>query len=182
MKTGTDSPVKTGFAIVLVIVAIFYVARWVMGSNSGPSGTASSASAQAGRKGQAINSLDPTLRTDLLRDEENTQYESKGRNIFLLQAELPKPVQSPMAQQQTVPIYQGPPPPPPINLKFYGYGNHPGQPKRIFLSRGDDIWVAKEGDVVDRRYRIVKINPTSVEIEDVLSNNRQSIPLSPGQG
>jgi hypothetical protein len=180
MKAGTESPVKTGLAILLAIVAVFYVARWVMGSNGTASGAKSSTAQQ---KGAAFNALDPTLRTDLLADEEQTHYESKGRNIFLLEAELPKPVTPPVttpaATTTPQPVYQGPPP---INVKFFGYANRAGEPKRVFLSRGDDIWVAKEGDVVDRRYKILKINATSVEIEDVLSNNRQSIPLSQGQG
>ncbi len=178
MKTGTDNPVKTGLAILLGIVAIFYVARWVIGGNETAT-TSRSTAAQVGKKGQRVNPLDPTLRTDLLKDEEETKYESKGRNIFLLQTELPKPITPPIAQPETE-LYKGPPPPPPINVKFFGFANRPGESKRIFLSRGEDIWVAKEGDIVDRRYKIVKINANSVEIEDVLSNNRQSIPLSQG--
>jgi hypothetical protein len=176
MKTGTDSPVKTGLAILLGIAAIFYVARWVMGSNETQKSATTSA-VQIGKKGQ-INSLDPILRTDLLRDEEETQYQSKGRNIFVLQAELPKTITPPITTPNPTPIYSGPPPPPPINLKFFGFANKAGEPRKIFLSRGEDIWVAKEGEVVDRRYKVVKINSTSVEIEDVLSNNRQSIPLT----
>ena len=42
------------------------------------------------------------------------------------------------------------------------------------------MFVGSEGDIVDRRYRIVKIGPGSVEIEDLLNNNRQTIPLSQG--
>jgi hypothetical protein len=173
MKAGTDSPLKTGLAILLGILAIFYVARWAIGSHA--TRPAAHAAAQSA-KGQSISSLDPTLRTDLLKDEEGTKYESKGRNIFLLQAELPQPqtpVYTPPPTPQ--PIVQGPPP---IPVKFFGYANRPGEAKRVFLSRDQDIWVAKEGDVIDRRYKIVRINPTSVEVEDVLSNNRQSIPLS----
>jgi len=33
---------------------------------------------------------------------------------------------------------------------------------------------------VNRRYKIVRIHATQVEIEDVLTNNRQTIPLTPG--
>jgi len=176
MKTGTDSRVKTGLAILLAIVAVFYVARWIMGASE-TSSTPSSI-AQSG-KAQRVNSLDPALRTDLLKDEEDTKYESKGRNIFLLQAELPKPITPPVNPnpQPPVPLVQAPPP---INVTFFGFANRPGEAKRIFLSSGEDIWVAKEGDIVDRRYRIVKINANSVELEDVLSNNRQSIPLKQG--
>ena len=78
------------------------------------------------------------------------------------------------------PVNTGPPPPPPIPLKFYGFSNKPGQPRSIFLADGDDIFIGHEGDIVNRRYRIIHIMPTQVEIEDVQNSNRQTIPLSQG--
>ena len=42
------------------------------------------------------------------------------------------------------------------------------------------MFIAGEGDIVDRRYRILHIGPGSVEVEDVLNNNRQTIPLTQG--
>ena len=51
--------------------------------------------------------------------------------------------------------------------------------KRIFLSKGEDIFVAKEGDIVDRRYKVVHIGTNSVEVQDVLTNYPpQTLPLS----
>ena len=73
-----------------------------------------------------------------------------------------------------------PAPPPPIDLKFYGYATPAGGTKRIFLAQGEDVFIAREGDIVDRRYKVVRISGTAVEILDVLSNNRQSIPLNQG--
>jgi hypothetical protein len=63
-------------------------------------------------------------------------------------------------------------------LKFYGFASKPGEPKKVFLSQGEDVFIASEGETVDRRYKVLHISPMSVEIEDVLSNNRQMIPLS----
>jgi hypothetical protein len=77
-----------------------------------------------------------------------------------------------------------PPPvaaPPPIPLKFFGFASHPGEPKRIFLSKGDDVFIAGEGEIVDRRYKVVRISPNSVEIQDVVgSGPPQNIPLTQG--
>ena len=73
-----------------------------------------------------------------------------------------------------------PPPPPPIPLKFYGFTGNKSGPKQVFLSKGDDIFIAKEGQIIDRRYKIIKIGPNSVEVEDVLTNNRQTLPLTAG--
>src|SRR5439155_981691 len=69
---------------------------------------------------------------------------------------------------------------PAITLKFFGFANKPGEPKRVFLSQGDDVFIAAEGDIVDRRYKVLRISPMAVEVEDVLNNNRQSIPLTQG--
>ena len=135
----------------------------------------------APRRQSAAQSLDPTLRTDLLKISEDTKYEGTGRNIFKAFIEIPtvykSPVQQPVAQN-TGP--EPPPPPPPIDLKFYGYATPAGGTKRIFLAQGEDVFIAREGDIVDRRYKVVRISGTAVEILDVLSNNRQSIPLNQG--
>ncbi len=42
-------------------------------------------------------------------------------------------------------------------LKFYGYAGPKNGGKKIFLIKGEDIFLAKEGDVVDRRYKIVRV-------------------------
>ena len=70
-----------------------------------------------------------------------------------------------------------PPPPPPINLGFYGYAAEKTGQKQVFLLHGDDIFIASEGDVVDRRYKVVKINAASVQVEDIPYHNTQTLPL-----
>jgi hypothetical protein len=125
--------------------------------------------------------LDPTLQLDLLRQSEGTQYAGMGRNIFVTGS---LPIENPKANgtTDTAKQYVLPPipPPPPINLKFFGFASKPGEPKKVFLSQGEDVFIAGEGDIVDRRYRILRISPASVDVEDVLNNNRQSIPLTQG--
>lgn len=203
MKVGAENRNKLYAAIGLMSLALLLVARMLF--SSGPSPVPSPAAAtsdvspapaarvrvvsrrtsgprSSARKLAATpHSIDPTLRFDWLNASENTKYEGNGRNIFMAQAEIPQPVASAVLDQQKLAqMPQGPPPPPPINLKFYGFASKPGEPKAIFLSQGEDIFVAREGDIVDRRYKVVHINPLSVEIEDVLTNNTQSIPLSQG--
>jgi hypothetical protein len=116
-----------------------------------------------------------------LKISEDTKYEGTGRNIFKVFVDIPKPIVQ--VATETPPEQQGPaqpPPPPPIDLKFYGYATPAGGTKRIFLAQGEDVFIAREGDIVDRRYKVVRISSTAVEILDVLSNNRQSIPLNQG--
>ena len=66
-------------------------------------------------------------------------------------------------------------------MKFYGFASRPGEPKRIFLKLGEDVFVAGEGEIVDRRYKVIRISPNSVEIQDVVNSGPpQTIPLTQG--
>jgi hypothetical protein len=123
----------------------------------------------------------------LLASSERTVYEGNGRNIFVSQAEevvIPKPGAPGQTDVKPVDLgYQRPtiPPPPPIPLKFYGFASSPGEPKKIFLKQGEDVFVAGEGEIVNRRYKVIRISPTSVEIQDlVTSGPPQNIPLTQG--
>jgi len=140
------------------------------------------ASSTGGKKQSAVASLDPTLHFDLLKGSEDTKYGGTGRNIFRVFVEPPPPpivpVVAPGPKTPTPPQIT---PPPPSNLRFYGFAtSRPDGAKRIFLTKNEDVFIAAEGDIVDRRYKVVRISPNSVEILDVLSNNRESIPLSAG--
>jgi hypothetical protein len=190
VQIGAENRKKLFLAIALMVVALLLLGRFLFAGGGSPTpvtAASPSASAPASRKPTtkkelgAVRSLDPTLRYDWLKASEDTKYQGTGRNIFRAQVDIPKPIVNPVKDQQAqVNTPPQPPPPPPINLKFFGYANRPGESKRIFLSQGEDVFVAHEGDIIDRRYRILHITPTSVEVEDVLNNNRQSIPLTQG--
>jgi hypothetical protein len=205
VKTGADNPRMVLLAVVLVAIAAYVIVRNFGGTETSPTPAAqqrtatpgeTQAPAAAGRtpRGRADRSariaipqtLDPTLRLDILAAVESKEYEGKGRNIFSLRPDPPPPMPKipepvkPVVTDNQPQMPPGPPPPPPINLKFYGMASRAGEPKRVFLSNGDDIFMGGEGDIVNRRYRIVRIGTNTVEIEDVLSNSRQTIPMTQG--
>jgi hypothetical protein len=198
MQVGTENKTKLYAAIALAAVAVVLLGRWIFSSegNSSQAATATppavsatpDTSRAAPRRGKSAakprreRSIDPTLRYEWLKASEETQYKGTGRNIFQAQVDIPRPIAQ-VAQRTApppTPVPQGPPPPPPIDLKFFGFASRPGEPKRVFLSQGEDVFVAAEGDIVDRRYKILRISAASVEVEDVLNNNRQEIFLTPG--
>jgi len=125
--------------------------------------------------------LDPTLHPELMAQAESLEYTGKGRNIFSLTSmpvEIPQPVKT--ARNTPPPAPTGPPPPappPPIELTFFGYSSRQSGLRRAFLLKGDDVFIASEGDVVDHRYKVVKIAPMSVQVEDIPYANTQSLPL-----
>jgi hypothetical protein len=189
MKPAAASKTKTRSAIVLCIVAMLTIAWSLMTSRSGPSSEpASPAVASSANRNSALRSesLDPRLHLYLLENSEKVKYEGKGINIFNGGAEpveISKPKVSPLLrqqQEQANSIAHLPPPPPKIPLSYFGISSGNGEKSKAFLSNGDDVWVAREGDVVDRHYKIVRISPTAVEVEDLLNNNRQTISLKQG--
>ena len=192
MKAGFEDRRKVYAVIGLSIVAAFLFWRVF---NSGSSSTVSAAStpnptqvtqsnapAPPPKRGaQPPLNLDPSLRTSALKTVENQEYKGSGRNIFeYAQVELPRPNRPIQPAPQPNPGPPPIPPPPPIPLKFYGFASRPGEPTRIFLSEGEDIFIGGEGEVINRRYKILHIGKTSVEIEDTQFNNRQTIPLTQG--
>lgn len=182
MKIGAEEKNKVRIMIVCVVLAALSVIYWVRSMNPGAAsaGPRPAASGQAAKKAvpqiREIT-LDPTLRIDMLLASQKVQYDGGKRNIFRMEDPPPPPMPAPVVQVvNTAP--PPPPPPPPINLKFFGFSTKPGEPKKVFLSEGEEIFVAKEGDIINRRYKILQINNTSVMVEDMLNNNKQPIPLT----
>jgi hypothetical protein len=70
-----------------------------------------------------------------------------------------------------------PPPPPPINLKFFGVAVRANGAQQAFLLSGEDVYLASQNDIVARKYKIVTINATSIQVEDLTNHNTQTLPL-----
>jgi hypothetical protein len=125
------------------------------------------------------SSLDPTLHPELMRQAESLEYTGNGRNIFS-PFSAPPAIPKAIASVRRSPVDAGPPPPPPpppIDLRFYGYASEKNGHKQVFLLKGFDIFIASEGDVVDRRYRVTKIGATSVQIEDLPYHDTQTLQM-----
>lgn len=187
MKTGAANKkqmiIAGALLAVLAAVVIYDLAGSGTSSAAPPATSTNIARGKPGNKQVAQNDTDPTLHRLQLEESRKVKYEP-GRNIFEMQATpMPTPIAPPRITPTPGPPTPTPtPPPPPIPLKFYGFANKPGEVKRIFLAEGDPqnsiVFIAKQGDIVDRRYRVVQIAANSVQIEDVLYNNKQTIPLT----
>jgi hypothetical protein len=207
VKLGTENRKELIVAAVLGVLLLIIVAYEFMPSSSTIASTAPGATSTATgplafpasrparhssapvKKERPAQSLDPTLQLKLLAATEAIKYEGSGRNIFVSAAEdvaIPKPQGTGVTDKgpdKKADVYAPPAQAaaPPIPLKFFGFANRPGEPRKVFLIKGDDTFIAGEGEIVDRRYKVVKISPTSVDIQDVvLSGPPQSIPLTVG--
>jgi hypothetical protein len=130
--------------------------------------------------------IDPALHFDKLAQSEDVRYSGAGRNIFSAESApiaIPRPLATgrpgspgPVAQIPAAPVV---PKPPAIDLKYFGYEQQKDKTYRAFFVRGDDVFIARSGEIVDHRYKIGLIHPQTVEVTDLSYNNTQMLVLAP---
>jgi hypothetical protein len=154
-------------------------------SGGGPAVPAGNVAGAAAKKlGTTSAQLDPTLRMEPMLVTESLVYSGSGRNIFSANSapiDIPKPIASVRPVKAPPPgpppPPPGPPPPPPIDLKFFGTATSANGTRKAFLLHGDDVFLASDGEIVQRRYKILTISANSIVVEDMANNNRQTLPL-----
>jgi hypothetical protein len=149
------------------------------------------------RRAEATSMIDPTLHLDLLENSRSVSYTGSKRNIFMssggassgtpggsdASAGAGKGQPAPAGGQQ--PEVAPPPPPPPpaappvvIPLKFYGVAERTGaSTTKALLTSGETILIAQVGQIVAQHFRIQRIGPTKLELEDIRDRSNHSIPL-----
>jgi hypothetical protein len=189
VKLGAENKKKVIAMAVLLAIAIPLVLYSFKDTLWGGSAAAAPSVPGAGSQAKAPGALvqdssqDPRLHLDDLEASRRIKYEAGGRNIFRMEAAvIPPPIVPPRPYgPEPLPPPPPTPPPPPIPLDYYGFANKPGERKKVFLQlkgEGTPI-VVGQGEIVARRYKLIQIQTNSVLMEDMLNNNRQSIPLTP---
>lgn len=170
----------------LLVAAVVYL--WL---RSGPAPDGAAAAAAARSRAEAAKLAAPVVRMDLL-NRPAERYDGAGRDLFqyairppsreeirqreqeakrqLEQAQLEARLRAEaMAREQeaararAIEIAKNPPPPapPPINLRYVGYLG-PKNDKVAVFEDGDEIVVAKKGEVVKGQFRVVEIRYETV--------------------
>ncbi len=182
MKVGAENKKKTTVALVLFGVAVLAIIYELWPAPQPPATpTTGSTTTTKGKTAPVFSKLDPSLRLDLLKGSEEVAYAGSGRDIFHSVAEpvIPKTDDPRVGGEEKHPEAQQPivKQNPPIPLKFYGFASSNNK-KQVFLAQGEDVFVVKEGDIVKGRYKVLRVNNNNVEIQDVLANYSQQIPLT----
>ena len=149
------------------------------------------------KEGLDAATTDPSLRSDLLAMVQKVNFTGGGRSLFDF-GQTPKPLEptpppipiGPSGRGKPTTAGEQPQPPPgnptpgvssktPIPLKYYGFRGSAS--KRAFFLEGDDVRLASEGELISKRYKVVRIGLTSAILLDMQQSYEQTLPLEEGQ-
>ncbi len=163
--------------ILAVLVVVFLAMNFRNFAGSASTAPASNPAAPA-KPGKVESKIpDADLRLQWLESSAQGAIGEAGRNIFEY-GHRPAPEGSVdrVKEEDTGPPLPPPPPPPPV--RFYGFaeGSTSGN-RRVFLTDGESVFVAKQGDVILRRYRLTRIGNDSIDIEEISGANRWTVKM-----
>lgn len=182
MQTGTQDRKK-----LIILAALVLVAAGVALRNFLPTRVRLPGRHHTAHTDTTLARLDPRLHLDRLEQLRSIRSSGNGRDLFrmgpapaMASAQVASPRSGGPRPSAPPPIQPaGPPPPPPIDLKAFGYATQPGQPQKVFLVQGSEVYVAVQGGVVENRYQVLNIQPTTVLVKDLQTQQTATLPLPP---
>lgn len=182
-------PERRRLLIIALLVVLLGAVGWSYfgsgGTSSGPRAGGTRPATTPGRETEPLPVAESVRLAALARTREEPG--ASTRNPFTFERRVPVAAATP----ESAPVFRpapppesavpaGPPPPPPIPLKFIGILEKGDGAKWAVLSVGEGRAPlhGKEGDIIDGRYRILKIGTESIDLVYLDGRGKQTIRLT----
>ena len=165
--------------VVAIGAAAFVMLREPAAGGGGGTNAPAGANSQAARPGNPVGDL----KLESLERRDDT-WSTPERDVFRFQSRRESALPVAPRPEKTEPLAPTgpalPPPPPPIPLRYIGYLDQAGGiPRVAILSDGKgNVFNGKEGDIIEGRYRVLRVGTDSADLIYLDGRGRQSIRLS----
>lgn len=178
-------PERRRLVVLLAVLGVLVVIGGYQYWPSTPEAVAARQAARAGGRATPLATMTaPDVHLRALDAAHPVPEGEPSRNLFRFKPKAPPPRVAAAAREVApeAPNPPGPPPPPalaPIAMRFIGLleATEPAQ-KIAVLTDGRGIYQGREGDIIEGRFRILKIGLESVEMAYLDGRGRQTIRLS----
>ena len=187
MTAGSRRQAAMLVALLVALAVVLYLRRGETPPATGVPTASNPAAAGGAATSAAGQAAVADVRLEALRADRG-DLAPPDRNPFRFGQRTPEPAEpgeAPAPRPQRVAPAEparpaGPPPPPPIPLKFIGVLEAPTRIGTVAIlsdSRGN-VFYGKEGDIIEGRYKVLKIGADSAELSYVDGRGRQTIRMS----
>jgi hypothetical protein len=176
MAVERRTQLVAGALAVVALVGAAYFLWWAPSAASAPASNGRGAEGAVARSTATIQA--PDVHLPALGAERPKPVDS-SRNLFRFKPK-PTPPPPPAPKDATPPVPTGPPTPPPqavINLRFIGVVEQSGRKIAMLSDSTGHPEAGGEGDIIQGRYRILKIGVESVEVAYLDGTGRRTIRL-----
>jgi hypothetical protein len=124
-----------------------------------------------------LASADPGLEIQTLKEYTTRPLPKNTRDPF----DFPAPPLSPTLQGGRGiaggGIGAGAAPPPQISLRALGYSMRVGVGGEAYLADSDQVYIVHQGNLISKRYKILQITPSVVQVKDESSGETVQLPI-----
>lgn len=193
---ATEAPAQSGgrprtsLLVLLGVLGLLLLWQMFSGGSSGPPVTSTVSPRAPGAPGNQVEPGDLDVRIETLSDAPAPLGDG-GRNPFRFEAKAPPPAPpppaggavSPRRTEPVTPVDPGPPPPPPgppaigTLVKFIGIVDT-GKERIGAFSDCTYTFSGREGEIMEGRYRLVRIGVESAVVEYADGRGRTTLPLN----
>jgi len=173
---------------ILGVLCLILVANLVFRGSSKPGSTRPATSAMhpsaatharslPTQTGDELSRYDPAVQLDALKEIMARPEPKIGRNPFEFPAKEapPQPKREETASGPGTPAPPAAPPPPP--LKAVGFTEKSGGVREAIVSLEDEIFVIHEGETFAKRFKVLKITPSQIEVNDETTQQNIRLPF-----